>query len=84
MFDFTREEFELLKDKLMLNDELSELLERKIKGESIVKIAFEMNMSQSTVNRRIKALKRKIMKIIWHFFKLTKTFLDVFFLLYFK
>ena len=64
MFDFTREEFELLKDKLMLNDELSELLERKIKGESIVKIAFEMNMSQSTVNRRIKALKRKIMKII--------------------
>ena len=64
MFDFTREEFELLKDKLMLNDELSELLERKIKGESIVNIAFEMNMSQSTVNRRIKALKRKIMKII--------------------
>ena len=63
MFDFTREEFELLKDKLMLNDELSELLERKIKGESIVKIAFEMNMSQSTVNRRIKALKRKIMKL---------------------
>lgn len=64
MFDFTREEYELLKDKLMLNDELSELLERKIKGESIIKIAFEMNMSQSTVNRRIKLLKKKIMKII--------------------
>ena len=64
MFDFTKEEFETIKEKLMLNEELSELLERKIKGESIIKIALEMNMSQSTVNRRIKKLKNKIMKII--------------------
>ena len=64
MFDFTREEYEELKEKLMLNDELSELLERKIKGESVVKISLEMNMSQSTVSRRVKLLKKKIMKII--------------------
>lgn len=81
MFDFTREEYEEIKEKLMLNDELSELLERKIKGESVVKISLEMNMSQSTVSRRVKLLKKKIMKIIWHFLEIIKTFLNVFFLL---
>lgn len=81
MFDFTREEYEELKEKLMLNDELSELLERKIKGESVVKISLEMNMSQSTVSRRVKLLKKKIMKIIWHYLEIKKTFLNVFFLL---
>lgn len=64
MFDFTRDEYEVLKHKLMLNEEMAEILERKIKGESIVKIAMDLNMSQSTVNRRIKLLKKKIMKLI--------------------
>ena len=64
MFDLTKEEYESLKDKLMLNDELSEILKRKIQGESIIKIAMDLNMSQSTVNRRIKLLKKKIMKVI--------------------
>lgn len=64
MFDLTREEYESLKDKLMLNDELSEILKRKIQGESVIKIAMDLNMSQSTVNRRIKLLKKKIMKVI--------------------
>jgi len=65
MFDFIREEYEALKDKLMLNDELSKILEMKIKGYSITKIAIEMNMSEPTVNRRIRTLKKKIMKVIW-------------------
>ena len=69
MFDLTREEYESLKDKLMLNDELSEILKRKIQGESVIKIAMDLNMSQSTVNRRIKLLKKKIMKVIWHCFE---------------
>lgn len=64
MFDFTKEEFELLKDKLMLNDELSRILEMKIKGESITKMAMEMNMSESSVSRRVKQLKKKIMKVL--------------------
>lgn len=64
MFDFTREEYEVLKHKLMLNEEMAEILERKIKGESITKIALDLNMSHSTVNRRIKLLKKKIMKLI--------------------
>ncbi len=64
MFDFTREEYERLKKELMLNDELSKILEMKIKGESIVAISLALNLSESTVNRRVKLLKKKIMKIL--------------------
>lgn len=68
MFDFTKDDYEFLKDKLMLNEELSRILELKIKGESITKIAFELKMSESSINRRVKILKKKIMKVIWHFY----------------
>lgn len=64
MFDLTKSEYEELKDKLMLNEELSQILEMKIKGYSITKMSIEMNMSERTINRRIKELKKKIMKII--------------------
>lgn len=63
-FDFTRDEYEYLKNKLMLNEELSKILEMKIKGYSITKISIELNMSESSVNRRIKQLKKKILKVI--------------------
>lgn len=64
MFDFTREEYELIKNKAMLNEELSQILEMRIKGYSITRIAIELCISESTVNRRIKQLKKKIMKVI--------------------
>lgn len=64
MFEFTKQEFEALKEQLMLNEELSEILERKIRGDSITKMALEMNLSESTISRRIKYLKKKIMKVL--------------------
>lgn len=64
MFDFTRDEYEMLKDKLMLNEELSQILEMKIKGYSIVQISIKLNLSESTVNRRVKELKKKIGKLL--------------------
>ena len=64
MFDFTKQEYEMLKEKLMLNEELSQILEMKIKGYSITQISMKLNISERTTNRRIKELKRKIMKII--------------------
>ena len=36
----------------------------KIKDYSITKIAMEMSMSESTIKRRIKQLKKKIMKVL--------------------
>lgn len=63
-FDFTKEEFENISKKAMLNEELIKIFEMKIKGYSITKMSIEMNMSESSINRRIKVLKKKIMKII--------------------
>ncbi|MBO5143006.1 MAG: sigma-70 family RNA polymerase sigma factor [Clostridia bacterium] len=63
-FDFTREEFDKLIEKCMLNEELKTILEMKIKGDSITKMAIELNMSESSINRRINKLKKKIMKVI--------------------
>ena len=64
MFEFTQKEFEIICKKAMLNDELTKILEMKIKGYSITKMSIEMNMSESSINRRIKQLKKRIMKII--------------------
>lgn len=63
-FDFTKEEYEQLKEELMLDEELSKILEMKIKNYSITKMSFELNMSVSSVNRRIRKLKKKIMKLL--------------------
>ena len=49
----------------MLNEEMARILEMKIKGESITKMALELNTSESTISRRISELKRKIKRIIW-------------------
>lgn len=64
MFDFTKDEYEMLKEKLMLNDEMSQILEMKIKRYSIVQISMELNLSERTVNRRISELKKKIRKLL--------------------
>jgi len=64
MFEFTKEEFEQIVNKAMLNEELTKIFEMKIKDYSITKIALELNMSESSINRRIKQLKRKIMKVL--------------------
>ena len=63
-FDFTRAEYEKIKYDAMLNDEFAKILELKIKGYSIVQIAMEMNLSESTVKNRIKELKEKVFKVI--------------------
>lgn len=65
MFELiTQEEFESISEKAMLNDELKAILEMKIKGYSITKMSMELNMSESSINRRIKQLKKKIMKVL--------------------
>ena len=64
MFEFTLDEFNSICDKAMLSEELKQVFELKIKGYSIVQMAIKLNMSESTVNRRIKQLKKKIMKVI--------------------
>jgi DNA-binding NarL/FixJ family response regulator len=63
-FDFTKEEFETISKRAMLNDELIKIFEMKIKGYSITKMSMELNMSERTVNRRINELKKKIIRVL--------------------
>lgn len=63
-FDFTKKEFDDICKKAMLNDEFIKIFEMKIKGYSITKISMEMNMSERTINRRIKELKKKIIRVL--------------------
>ena len=64
MFEFSEDEFKTICQKAMLNEELIKIFEMKIKGYSITKISMELNMSERTVNRRIKELKKKIMRVL--------------------
>lgn len=64
MFDLTKEEYETIKNKLMLNEEMSKIFEMKIKGCSIVEMSMELNISESTISRRVKKLKKMILKVI--------------------
>lgn len=63
-FDFTKDEYNYLKDKLMLNEEMATILEMKIKGCSNTEIAYKLNLSDRTYSRRLKELKKKILKVI--------------------
>lgn len=63
-FDFTRTEYNKICDELMLNEDYAKLLELKIKGYTITKIALELNVSEATVNIMVRKLKNKIKKIL--------------------
>lgn len=64
MFELTKADYLKICDEAMLNDEYSKLLEMKIKGYSRIKMALELNVSESTLDVMIKKLKKKIKKIL--------------------
>lgn len=63
-FDFTKSDYEYIIKECMLDEEYQKLLEYKIKGYSIVKIAQLLGVSEATVSVMVKKLKNKIRKII--------------------
>ena len=63
-FDFTRDEYDYLRNKAMLNEELTLIFEMKIKGRSNVEIADKLNISERTLSRRINKLKNKIRRVL--------------------
>ena len=64
MFEFTEDEYKEICKKAMLNEEMCKIFEMIIKGYSRVQIAAELPMSLSTLQRRIKTLKRKIRRCL--------------------
>ncbi len=63
-FEFNKNDYERICEECMLDEEYQKLLEYKIKGYTIVKIADLLNCSQARVSIMIKKLKRKIRRII--------------------
>lgn len=64
MFEFTEDEYKMICKKAMLNEEMCKIFEMAIKGYSRVQMSMELNISLSTLQRRIKQLRRKIIKCL--------------------
>lgn len=63
-FEFTKTDFDYIVKECMLDETYEKLLEYKIKGYSIVKMADLLNVSEATVSVMISKLKKKIKRIL--------------------
>ena len=66
-YDFTKKELEYINENARFNERQQEIFNRltDIKGrQKIIKISMEMNISERTVSREIKNIKKKILKIL--------------------
>lgn len=62
--EFTEPECEYFRQRCNFTDEELEVFNLRVKGKTIVEIGLALKMSDATVNRRIKDIKRKIYKVI--------------------
>ena len=66
-FDFTKPELEYILNNANFTieqEKIFNMLTSKYGRQSIVNIAIKMNMSESTVKRRIKQIKNKILRLL--------------------
>lgn len=63
-FEFTKSDYDYIVRECMLDTPYKELLEYKIKGYSIIKIADLLHTSTANVSVLTKNLKKKIKKIL--------------------
>lgn len=62
--DLTREEYDELINKLMLNEFQERILEYRIKEYSLTKMSMLEHCSESTISREINKIKNKIKRAI--------------------
>ena len=63
-FDFSYEEYQKFIVQCPFTDEELKILEMRRKGKSIIQVSMELNLSDRTVERRIKSICKKIIKEI--------------------
>ena len=63
---FTQPECEYLRQQCNFTDDERMVFDLRVKACSLVEIQQKLNMSESTVNRRIKNIKHKIYKVKSH------------------
>ena len=59
----TKPEVDYLRDKGNFTDDETEIFEMLTKGRTITEIAIQMCVSERTVDRRVKKIKHKILRI---------------------
>ena len=62
--EFTRQEVEEIKSKIYLSEIQEKIFEYRLKEYSITKMALLEKVSESTINRELKKVTKKIMKVI--------------------
>ena len=62
--DFNKSEYEYFIENCNFTDREKEILDLRRKGKSIIEITFITNLSEATVYRELKRIKRKIYKVI--------------------
>lgn len=63
-FEFTRSEVDEIKSKIYLSEIQERIFEYRMKEYSITKMAMLENVSESTINRELKKIKKKILRIL--------------------
>lgn len=62
--DFTKQEYEYFCEECMFNDLQKDILKDRIKEKSIVEISMKHNISTSKVEREVRKIKNKILRVI--------------------
>ena len=62
--EFTESECERFRRECNFSDEERAVFDLRVRSRSIIEIPEALNMSESTVNRRIRNIKRKIYKVL--------------------
>ena len=62
--EFTEPECEYFRQKCNFTDEELAVFDLRVRGKMIVEISCILGMSEATVNRRIRDIKRKIYKVL--------------------
>lgn len=63
--EFTRQEADELKSRLILTEIQERLFEYRMKEYSITKMAMLENVSERTISRELEKIKKKILKVLW-------------------
>jgi len=63
--EFTRQEADELKSRLILTEMQERLFEYRLMEYSITKMAMLENVSERTISRELEKIKKKILKVLW-------------------
>lgn len=62
--DFVEREVEFFRRACNFTPEEREVFDLRTRGKSVVEISLSLNLSTATVNRRLRAVKNKILRVV--------------------